>query len=271
MWLLLWLLLFVADVVAVCVVVVRVGGAVVGLDHPAPDRPKFRSVFPVPPPFRSFSPSVFSLNFCGFCEDQDPQMCTYGLSGCRVNLRRPQSRRGFTRQPESPNVHIGWPRRLKIPPKFHEKTPRERQKERKWVRQRGKNAKFWAPHPDTHQIQKWIGQDWIGPNWPNQDGQNGIGPNRSLPWKLGTLLGRLRILLAVSRCHHHRSRHGKRGSGSAQGLPSSKLPWEARHLRCHGHRRWHSRWSSVARHRRRRSERGCGRLSRTPCGVLQPW
>ena len=34
--------------------------------------------------FRSFSLSlcVFSLNFGGFCEDRDPQMCTYELSGC---------------------------------------------------------------------------------------------------------------------------------------------------------------------------------------------
>ena len=68
----------------------------------------------------------------------------------------------------------------------------------------------------------WCGC-WFGP--PCADGQNRIGPNRFLPWILGTLLGRLRILLAVSRCHHHRSRHRKRGSGSAQGLPSSKLPW----------------------------------------------
>ena len=50
--------------------------------------------------------------------------------------------------------------------------------------------KFWAhppgPHHNTHQIQKWIGQNrigrnWIGQNWSNQDGQNGIGQNGSLP------------------------------------------------------------------------------------------
>ena len=40
---------------------------------------------------------------------------------------------GFTRQPESPNEHIyrSWPSKT---PKFHEKTPRKRQKERKWWR-----------------------------------------------------------------------------------------------------------------------------------------
>ena len=32
--------------------------------------------------------------------------------------------------PESPNVHMSWPRRFKKTPKFNEKTPRETQKER---------------------------------------------------------------------------------------------------------------------------------------------
>ena len=34
----------------------------------------------------------------------------------------------FTRQPESPNVHISGFRPSKTPPKFHERTPRERKK-----------------------------------------------------------------------------------------------------------------------------------------------
>ena len=45
------------------------------------------------------------------------------FSGCRVKPRRPQSRRGFTRQPESPNVHISGPR------PFHEKTHKRGKKE----------------------------------------------------------------------------------------------------------------------------------------------
>ena len=49
---------------------------------------------------------LFSLNFHGFCDDRDPQLCTFGLSNCRVKLRRPRSSRSFTRQPESKNVHI---------------------------------------------------------------------------------------------------------------------------------------------------------------------
>ena len=39
---------------------------------------------------------------------------------------------------------------LQTPPKFHEKTPRETQKERKWWRGEGNNAKFWVLHPSAH-------------------------------------------------------------------------------------------------------------------------
>ena len=53
----------------------------------------------------------------------------------------PKGRRGFTRQPESPNVHIhgSWPSRAV--PGFGEKTPRDREKERKWGRGEGKKAR----------------------------------------------------------------------------------------------------------------------------------
>ena len=55
---------------------------------------------------------------------------------------------GFTRQPESPNVHTSGSRPSKTPPKFHEKTPREREKKNENGGGRGKkNAKFWASHP----------------------------------------------------------------------------------------------------------------------------
>ena len=61
------------------------------------DRPKFRSFFsPLPLQFFilfSLSCWSFSLNFGGVFEDQDPQMCTFGLSGCRVEPRRPQQTR----------------------------------------------------------------------------------------------------------------------------------------------------------------------------------
>ena len=108
---------------------------VVGLDSAGPPSagpPKISLFFfPLPPPFRSLCVSlgVFSLNFGGFCEDRDPQMCTFGLSGCGVKPRRLRGRQGFTQQPEnSKRTHLR-PRRFKTPPKFHEKTPRETQKE----------------------------------------------------------------------------------------------------------------------------------------------
>ena len=45
-----------------------------------------------------------------------------------MKTRRSQSRWGFTRQPESPNVHILGSRSSKTPPKFNEKTQRERKR-----------------------------------------------------------------------------------------------------------------------------------------------
>ena len=58
-------------------------------------------------------------------------MCTFGVLG--LSCASPGGpvwwgRRGFTRQPESPNVHISGPPALQTPPKFHERTPRERKK-----------------------------------------------------------------------------------------------------------------------------------------------
>ena len=52
------------------------------------DRPKFHSFFS---PTGNFIPlkKVFSLNSGGVFEDRDAQMCTLGLSGCRVEARRP--------------------------------------------------------------------------------------------------------------------------------------------------------------------------------------
>ena len=82
--------------------------------------PKFRAfLFPFPPPFRSFCVSlgVFSWNFGGVWKRRGRQMCTFGVLGlsCEApaapkppqkDWNPPRSRRGFTPQPESPNVHI---------------------------------------------------------------------------------------------------------------------------------------------------------------------
>ena len=54
--------------------------------------PKISRFFlPLPPLFSFFLPflGVVSWNFGGVIEGRDPQMCTFGLSGCRVKPRRP--------------------------------------------------------------------------------------------------------------------------------------------------------------------------------------
>ena len=89
--------------------------------------PKFRAFF-FPSPttnfvFLSLSLCVFSLNFGGVWKRRDPQMCTFGLSGCRVKPRRLWGRR---RAPA-----------LQTPPKFNEKTSKRGREEEK-------KAKFWA-------------------------------------------------------------------------------------------------------------------------------
>ena len=71
-------------------------------------------------------------------------MCTFGVLGLSCEATRPRSRRGFTRQPKSPNVHIRAPRRFK----HHQNStrrPPEREERVKIVAGEGrKRAKFWA-------------------------------------------------------------------------------------------------------------------------------
>ncbi len=85
---------------------------------PPLDRPKFCASFPL-------------LHFRSF----------WDLSGCRVKPRRPQSRRGFTRQPEnSKRAHLRVPafnHTTKIP---REDTQRDT-KRAKWWREREKKAR----------------------------------------------------------------------------------------------------------------------------------
>ena len=62
-----------------------------------------------------------------------------------MKLRRPQSRRGFTRQPEnSKRRHLRAPA-LQKPPQLHERTPKRRKKERKLWRERQKARNFGLP------------------------------------------------------------------------------------------------------------------------------
>ena len=99
--------------------------------------------FPVPPQNSFFSSlsGCLLVEFWWCFEDRDPQMCTFGLSGCRVKPRRLRGRRGFTRQPEnSKRAHLSAPA-LQTQPKFHEKTPREGRKEQILRRDREKKAR----------------------------------------------------------------------------------------------------------------------------------
>ena len=93
-------------------------------DPPPPDRPPSARppsagppkislfFFPLPPQFFilfSLSCWSFSLNFGGVFEDQDPQMCTFGLLGCRVKPQRPHQTGppGLAHDNQrTPNVHI---------------------------------------------------------------------------------------------------------------------------------------------------------------------
>ena len=72
-------------------------------------------------------------------------MCTFGLSGCRVKPRRLRGRRGFTGQPEnSKRAHLSAPT-LQTPPKFHERTPKERKKKENCGGRREKKARNFGP------------------------------------------------------------------------------------------------------------------------------
>ena len=119
-------------------------------DHPPPDRPKCRSFFPLLPPFSFFlCLSGCLLVECWWClKWWGPEMCTFGLSGCRVKPRRPVP--------------------SKTPPKFHKKTPREGRKEEICGGRGEKSAKFLAPHPSGPH-----------PSGPHPSGRHPSGPHFS--------------------------------------------------------------------------------------------
>ena len=121
--------------------------------------------FPEPPfpwtaqNFALFSPSrpifalfvslgVFSLNFGGFCEDRGPQMCTFGLSGCRVEPRRLLGLPGLhttTRELQTCTLEPpGASNTTKIP----REDPRREEKRTNYEAGEGKkSANFLALHP----------------------------------------------------------------------------------------------------------------------------
>ena len=111
-------------------------------DRPSASLPKISRFFPLSRfHFRSFSiflwgslRGVFSWNFGGVFEGRGAQMCTFGLSGCRVKPRRLWGRRASHDNPRTPN---------------DQKTPRKRDKKKKWRRNRKKKKReiFGPPHP----------------------------------------------------------------------------------------------------------------------------
>ena len=66
------------------------------------------------------------------------------FSGCCVKPRRPRSRQGFTRQPESPNVHISRVPAFKNTTKIQREDRPERRKNEISGGRGKKRAKFWA-------------------------------------------------------------------------------------------------------------------------------
>ena len=160
-------------------------------DRPPPDRPSAGppkiSLFFFPSPatiFILFSLSCwsFSLNFGGVFEDRDPQMCTFGLSGCRVKppaappdraagarTRQPEnSKRAFFERPGASNTT-----------KILRKRPKEREKIIKNCGGRGKKKReILGPHPSGPHpwwphcgptIQKLAKLDWPKLDWPKLD------------------------------------------------------------------------------------------------------
>ena len=100
---------------------------------PPPDRPKFRSFFPLPPQF-----SLFLLYLGGpfvefwwcFFEGRDPEMCTFGALGLSC---------------EAPAA--SGPPGPQTPPKFNERTPKREKKRKKIVAAKGKNKReISGPH-----------------------------------------------------------------------------------------------------------------------------
>ena len=103
----------------------RVGG-------PQGGGPKILRFFPSPATISLFFVSLWGCS-CGIVsavQSRIPfKLCVWASLGHFVKPRRSRSRRGFTRQPESPNVHISGSQPSKTPPEFNERTPKRGRKE----------------------------------------------------------------------------------------------------------------------------------------------
>ena len=101
-----------------------------------------------------------------------------GREGGRVRGRGPKPAGGFTRQPESQNVHIWGPGIQKTPPQFHEKTPQEREERIENSGGRGKKERNFGPpppfgclHPSGHHPSD------AHPSGPHTSGTHNSGPH----------------------------------------------------------------------------------------------
>ena len=115
----------------------RKGGGPKGWGPERVGGPKISRFFlTFPPPFRCFCVSVGVFS--------GRSMCTFGVPSCSPGGPVWWGRLGFTRQPESPNVHISG----SLPSKHHQNSTRthpERHRNSETVAGKGrKRAKFWA-------------------------------------------------------------------------------------------------------------------------------
>ena len=124
--------------------------------QPSAGQPKISLFFFsfLPPQFSFFflSLGVLSWNFVGvfFFEGRNPEMCPFGLSGCRVKPRRPHQTGppGLAHDsPRTPNVHILRAPALQTPPKFHETTPKREIRKKIVVGGGKKKARNFGPPP----------------------------------------------------------------------------------------------------------------------------
>ena len=103
-------------------------------------------------------------------------MC-FVFVGVLLCVRTLRGRRGFTQQPEnSKRAHLR-PRRFKTPPKFHEKTPRETQKERNGGKKGKKKREILGPPPSGPH--PFGAPPFRTP--PHFSGQSRFGQSRSQP------------------------------------------------------------------------------------------
>ena len=139
--------------------------------------PTFLVFFFLLPATIFFLPSSLSgcllVEFWWCLKRRGPEMCTFGVLG--LSCASPGGpvcwgRRGFTRQPESPNVNISGFRPSKTPTKFNERTPRERRKNENCGGRREKKERNFGRSGGG-----WSGGGWSSGGWSSGNGVQGSG------------------------------------------------------------------------------------------------